>query len=110
MSRYFWPGIPYRSLTRYYKAFLPMAYSTLRGAHGISATRSYLTRTVAAIRASSGNPKLPVHLIGGLSGSMGAKETAGFLEAVARAKPFGFSLYAFDQTTAAAWKALARRR
>ena len=37
MSQYFWPDIPYRSLTRYYKAFLPMAYSTLRGVHGRAA-------------------------------------------------------------------------
>jgi hypothetical protein len=108
-SQYFWPDIPYRSLTRYYKAFLPMAYSTLRGAHGRAETRKYLTSTASAIRTASGNARFPIHLIGGLSGSMGKKETAGFMHAVAMAKPFGYSLYAFGQTTPAAWRALARR-
>ena len=39
---------------------------------------------------------------------MGAKETAGFMQAVAQTKPFGYSLYAFGQTTPAVWRALAR--
>ncbi len=108
MSPYFWPEIPYYSLTHYYKAFLPMAYSTLRGVHGRAGTLRYLASTVSAIRTASGNPAFPIHLIGGLSGSMGAKETAGFVQAVARTKPIGYSLYAFGETTPAAWRALAR--
>jgi len=107
MSPFFWPELPYRLLTHYYKAFLPMAYSTLRGIHGRAATREYLTSTVTDIRTASGDPKFPIHLVGGLSGSMGAKATAGFVQAVAQAKPVGYSLYAFDQTTPAAWRALA---
>ena len=39
---------------------------------------------------------------------MGAKATAGFVQAVAQTKPLGYSLYAFGQTTPAAWRALAR--
>jgi hypothetical protein len=110
MSEYFWPDIPYSSLTRYYQAFLPMAYSTLRGAHGRRETLRYLAETASAIRAASGDPRLPIHLIGGLSGSMGGRETAGFMRAVATTSPVGYSLYAFDQTTPAAWRALSRRR
>lgn len=106
MSPSYWPGIPYRELARTYGAFLPMAYSTLRGVRGRRATSSYLTATVAAIRASAGRPSLPVHLIGGLSGSMGPKETAGFMQAVARSRLLGYSLYPFFGTTSAIWKAL----
>jgi hypothetical protein len=109
MSPYYWPDIPYRSLTRYYKAFLPMAYFTMRGIHSRAGARAFLTSTVSDIRAASGDPAFPIHLIGGLSGSMRAKETNGFVDAVAQAKPFGYSLYAFGQTTPAAWRALARR-
>jgi hypothetical protein len=108
MSPYYWPGIPYSSLTHYYKAFLPMAYSTMREIHTWRGTRAFLSSTVTAIRTASGNAKFPIHIIGGLSGSMGAKETAGFLQAVARTKPFGYSLYAFGQTTPATWRAIAR--
>lgn len=108
MSPTYWPEIPYHALTRYYKAFLPMAYSTLRGIHGRRATSAYLTATVSDIRAASGDLSFPIHLIGGLTAAMYAKETAGFVQAVAQTKPSGFSLYAFGQTKPATWRALAR--
>jgi hypothetical protein len=109
MSPSYWPDIPYSTLSHYYKAFLPMAYSTMRGIRGRKGTRAFLASTVTDIRDASGKPKFPIHIIGGLSGSMGAKTTAGFMQAVAQTKPFGYSLYAFGQTTPAAWRALARR-
>jgi hypothetical protein len=108
MSSSYWPEIPYRSLTRYYQAFLPMAYATLRGIHGRRGTRAFLTATASDIRTASGDPTLPVHLIAGLSGSMSAKATAGLVDAAAQTKSFGYSLYAFGQTTPAAWRVLAR--
>ena len=106
MSPSYWPGIPYRSLTRSYDVFLPMAYSTLRGARGSRATLRYMAATVAAVRTGTGNPHVPIHLIGGLSGAMGATETAGFMRAVAACVPFGYSLYAFPTTRRAAWASL----
>jgi hypothetical protein len=102
----YWPGIPYRALTRSYDVFLPMAYSTVRGVRGSRATLAYLSATVAAIRKGTGNPLIPIHLIGGLSGAMGAGETAGFMRAVADCIPLGYSLYAFPTTRPAAWTAL----
>lgn len=105
MSPSYWPGIPYRALARSFDVFLPMAYSTYR-VHGSRATLAYLSATVGAVRAASGNPDVPIHLIGGLSGGMGAGETAGFMRAVARCAPLGFSLYAFPRTSRAAWTAL----
>ena len=106
MSPSYWPEIPYHALTRYYNAFLPMAYSTLVGMRGRARTAAYLVATVSDIRAASGEASFPVHLIGGLTGAMRAKETAGFMQAVARTRPFGYSLYAFGQTTPATWRAL----
>jgi hypothetical protein len=85
-----------------------MAYSTLKDIHGRAPTLAYLTSTVTDIRAASGDPSFPIHLIGGLSGSMRAKETNGFMQAVAQTHAFGYSLYAFGQTTPSAWRALAR--
>ncbi|HUZ16483.1 MAG TPA: hypothetical protein VMU72_09955 [Gaiellaceae bacterium] len=107
MSPYFWPDIPYSSLTRYYKAFLPMAYFTMRGIHSRSGASAFLTSTVSQIRAASGHPRFPVHLIGGLSGKMGPQATAGFMRAVTQTKLLGFSLYDFDEMTPAVWRALA---
>ena len=105
MSPSYWPRIPYRALARSYDVFLPMAYSTFR-VRGSKATLAYLSATVAAIRAASGNGNLPIHLIGGLSGGMGAGETAGFMRAVTACAPLGYSLYAFPRTRPSMWKAL----
>lgn len=107
MAPSYWPGIPYRKLTRFYDVFLPMAYSTLRGIQGNEPTRAYLSATVDAVRARTGNPDVPIHLIGGLSKTMGRHETTGFTSAVAACAPFGYSLYSFPATRRATWTALA---
>ena len=103
----YWPGFPYRGLARSYGAFLPMAYFTDAHVHGSGPTRAYLAADVADIRAGTGDPDVPIHLIGGIAGSMGAPETAGFMRAVADCAPLGYSLYEFPITSAATWKALA---
>jgi hypothetical protein len=109
MSPYYWPDIPYSDLTRYYKAFLPMAYSTMREIHTRAGTRDFMASTVTSIRDASGDPSFPIHIIGGLANSMGAAETAGFLKAVAMTKPAGYSLYTFGLTTPATWRAIERQ-
>ena len=102
----YWPGFPYRPLARYYGAFLPMAYFTDAHVHGIAPTRAYLAAGVAEIRTRTGNPAVPIHLIGGIAGSMGARETTGFMRAVADCAPLGYSLYEFPITSRATWRAL----
>ena len=109
MSPYYWPGIPYRTLARYYDVFLPMAYSTMKGIHGEKATLAYLSATVETIRTSVGNPKVPIHLIGGLGHQMGGRETTGFMRAINAYRPLGYSLYALPATQQAAWAALRTR-
>ncbi len=102
----YWPRFPYRPLARFYNVFLPMAYATDAHVHGSRATRAYDAADIAAIRARTGNPHVPIHLIGGIAGSMGAEETAGFLRAVADCAPLGYSLYEFPITPRATWTAL----
>ena len=106
MSPYYWPDIPYRTLARYYDVFLPMAYSTMKGIRGRTATLAYLSATVRAIRTSAGNPRVPIHLIGGLGHQMGGGETSGFMRAIDAYRPLGYSLYALPTTQRAAWSAL----
>jgi hypothetical protein len=103
----YWPRFPYRGLARYYDVFLPMAYFTDARVHGERRARTYLATDVAAIRARTGNPQMPVHLIGGIAGSMSAGDTSGFMSAVADCTPLGYSLYEFSLTSRATWKALA---
>ena len=104
----YWPGFPYRPLAHLYTVFLPMAYSTNAGVRGSKATRAYLAADVAAIRTRTGDPHVPIHLIGGIAGSMGAKETAGFMRAVADCSPLGYSLYEFPITSRTAWRSLGK--
>jgi hypothetical protein len=103
---HYWPRFPYRALARIYDAFLPMAYFTDAHVHGTEPTRAYLAADVADIRTRTGNRNVPIHLIGGIAGSMGASETAGFMRAVADCAPLGYSLYEFPITSQATWKAL----
>jgi hypothetical protein len=104
--RHYWPHFPYRSLARLYDVLLPMAYFTDRDIHGIRASRAYLAADVAIIRRRTDNPRIPVHLIGGIAGSMRAADTTGFMRAVADCRPLGYSLYAFSVTRQAMWSAL----
>jgi len=104
----YWPHFPYRGLARFYDVFLPMAYATDRHIRGIEATRGYDAADIAIVRAQTGKPHVPVHLIGGLANAMGTREVAGFLRAVADCSPLGYSLYAFSVTRQATWKALTR--
>lgn len=103
----YWPRFPYRQLSRIYDVFLPMAYSTDRHIHGIGATRAYNTADIAIIRARTGKPHVPIHLIGGIANRMGPRETGGFMRAVADCAPLGYSLYDFPLTSRASWRALA---
>ncbi|HJU37187.1 MAG TPA: hypothetical protein VJ716_07215 [Gaiellaceae bacterium] len=102
----YWPRFPYRQLARYYDVFLPMAYATDAGVRGIGATRAYNAADVAIIRRRTGRPRVPIHLIGGLAGTMGAREITGFMQAVGDCGPLGYSLYAFPITPRATWRAL----
>jgi hypothetical protein len=105
----YWPRFPYRQLSEIYNVILPMAYATDRHIHGIKATRRYDAADVAIVRARTGRPQVPIHLIGGLANRMGPRETAGFMRAVADCRPFGYSLYDFPLTSPDAWKWLTAR-
>jgi len=101
----YWPGFPYGQLAQSYDVFLPMAYSTYR-VKGRTMSARYVMRSVALLRAGAG-ADVPVHVIGGIANRMGPSETAGFLDAVARCGPIGYSLYDFPITSSGTWKALA---
>jgi hypothetical protein len=101
----YWPGFPYSDLWRVYDVFLPMAYFSYR-AHGDAAVASYVRRSIGIIRARTGDPDVPIHVIGGISQRTDAAEARGFMRAVRGCRTFGFSLYDFFGTSAAAWRTL----
>ena len=103
---HYWRSFPYRAVARLYDVFLPMAYFTDHHVHGIRRVRSYLAADVAVIRHRTGNPHVPIHLIGGISGSMTATDTTAFMRAVADCRPLGYSLYAFSVMRRGQWPKL----
>ena len=101
----YWPGFPYSDLSRIYDVFLPMAYFSYR-ARGSDAVNRYVARSVQIIRGRIGDPRIPIHVIGGLSHETSPAEARGFMRAIHGCRTLGFSLYDFYGTTRAAWKTL----
>jgi hypothetical protein len=103
----YWPGFPYVGLARIYDVFLPMAYFSYR-AHGGTAVSRYVQTSVRIIRQESGNPDVPIHVIGGLADAADQPETAAFAQTVASCGVLGLSLYDLDGTKRQAWSLLGR--
>jgi hypothetical protein len=101
----YWPGFPYRELARIYDVFVPMAYFTYHATEP-AAVREYLSESITVIRARTGNPAVPIHLIGGLSEDTGRAQARAFVQAVGDCAPVGYSLYEFPSTSRAAWSLL----
>jgi len=102
----YWPRFPYATLRQSFDVFMPMAYFTYR-AKGRGASARYVMRSVALLRAAAG-PDVRVHVIGGVASYASTADVTGFMDAVTRCAPVGYSLYDFPITSASAWAALAR--
>ena len=101
-----WPGFPFRALAPYYDVFLPMAYSTLRGA-GAGFVYAYTRANVGFLRSATGRP---VHLIAGLSDGLSGSEAAAAMRGARASGAIGASFYDFSLSLDATWAALARFR
>ena len=103
----YWPGFPYAELAGLYDVFLPMAYFTYR-VKGPDAVYGYAARSLAILRAETGNPEVTVHLIGGTASRTTAVEAKAFGQLVVDDERLaGWSLYDWFTTRAALWQSLA---
>jgi hypothetical protein len=103
----YWPAFPYARLKRAYDVFLPMTYFTYWVRGRIAAT-SFTASNVRIIRRQTGDPAVPVHVIGGIGGDATRGETAGFVRAVNERHAIGASYYTFPLTTRVDWSVLSR--
>lgn len=105
VAQQYWPGFPYREVDALYDVFLPMAYWTgdTRGAAGV---HRRTRQAIALIRGRTGNPSVPVHVIGGLASYASAAEVRGFVQAAIRSGAAGASLYDAPITSAIQWQQL----
>ena len=101
----FWPNFPYFTVASNYDVMLPMAYSSYR-AHGRDETYDYITECFRILREETGDPSIPVHIIGGIAQTYSAKETQGFISAARVHGALGASIYDMATTNAESWPSL----
>jgi hypothetical protein len=100
-----WPRFPYRRLRKYYDVFLPMAYSSFRG-KGTSFVYGYTTANVQYVRLMTGDPTLPVHVIGGIADKLRSAEDAAVVRAAREQGALGVSFYKLRLSGDEEWQAL----
>lgn len=100
-----WPRFPYRRLRKYYDVFLPMAYSSFRG-KGTSFVYGYTTANVQYVRLMTGDPTLPVHVIGGIADKLRSGEDAAVVRAAREQGALGVSFYKLRLSGDEEWQAL----
>lgn len=101
----YWPNFPYADLALTYDVFLPMGYFSYRptdlgGAYG------YTVRNVALIRRGTGDPQVPIHIIGGVGNDVSAAQVNAFVRATRDCGVSGASMYDFSTTVPGGWKYL----
>jgi hypothetical protein len=102
----YWPGFPYAQLAQIYDVFLPMVYWTF-SVKGPEGTYGYLAWSLAILREATGEPRLPIHLVGGTTDHARLTEVQAFAQVVHDQGPVvGWSLYDWFATKPAAWPIL----
>jgi hypothetical protein len=101
-----WPSFPWAQLATTADAFAPMIY-TSGSVRGFDATYGYVTRALRLLRTDTGEPDVPIHVIGGVANGLGPEELAGFAAAIADdGDTIGVSLYDWLTTRPAEWAVL----
>lgn len=109
LNRSWWPNFPYRELSRYMDAWMPMAYWSYRRAGSFPEWGDpyrYTAESVTRLRTLTGRPNLPVHPIGGEGTGMTVDDAARMAIAVSDTGAIGGSVYDDRITPQAVYPAL----
>ena len=106
-----WTGFPWRSLADVSDIFMPMAYWSFR--HDCSdkpehCAYGYTKGNVEQVRALTGKPRVPVHVIGGIGDEISTNDVNDFVRAANAANVYGGSLYDYQTTRQEYWPLLAK--
>jgi hypothetical protein len=101
----FWPGFPWPQLASTYDVILPMSYWSVRRPEWHSGER-YIGENIDRIRASTGQPDIPIHAIGGVADAASVTDVKGMVHAIQARGILGGSLYDWNTSQPAQWKAL----
>lgn len=102
----YWPGFPYAQLNGIYDVFVPMGYFTYHVA-GATKVHDETADNIEMIRSATGDPTVPIHVIGGVADQTSAREARAFVQAVREHGVLGASLYNWSLTRDAHWAELA---
>jgi hypothetical protein len=90
-----------------YDVILPMSYWTVH-ASGERPAYRHIRDALRIIRTRTGDPSVPIHVIGGIAGHASNAEVRGFARAATAYSATGASLYDAAITTAGQWSELSR--
>jgi hypothetical protein len=107
VTQRYWPRFPYAQLRARYDVILPMSYWTVH-ASGERPAYRHIRDTLRLIRARTGDPSVPIHVIGGIASHASDAEVRGFARAAGAFSAAGASLYDAAITTAGQWNQLSR--
>ena len=102
MASAYWPSFPWKETAEIYDVMVPMGYFTFR-AHGFKQVREYTADNIKKIRAETGDPDVPIHVIGGIADAAGPTELKGFVKANRQHEVMGASLYDYPITSRRSW-------
>jgi hypothetical protein len=100
-----WSGFPYVRLAEIYDVFLPMSYYTFH-VGGEAPAHDEVAASIPIIRSKTGDPAVPIHVIGGIADDSDAAETRGFVRAAREHGVLGASLYNWSLTRKHDWTEL----
>lgn len=101
----YWPNFPYKKVSKLYDVFVPMGYFSFR-TNGYRGVKRYTTASIRNIQRASGDPDVPIHLIGGIGGETRVPEVKAFVRAVKGNDVLGGSYYDMTVTSDEEWKHL----
>ena len=106
----FWPDFPWAEIAGTYDLIVPMTYWSIRLPEWRDGNR-YVGENIDRIRASTGDPDIPIHVIGGIADEATADQVQGMLRAIeAREGVIGASLYDWATSSPDQWAVLAPLR
>jgi hypothetical protein len=100
-----WRNFPYAELNQIYDVFLPMAYFTFH-VGGEARVHDEVAASIPVIREGTGDPTVPIHVIGGIAHQASGPEVRGFVHAVREHGVLGASLYNWSLTREPDWAEL----
>jgi hypothetical protein len=102
----YWPDYPWAELATTYDVMMPMAYWSIRQGELREGGR-YVGENIDRIRATTGDPDIPIHVIGGIADGVTNTDLGAMVAAIEDRGAIGGSLYDWNTSRPAHWATLA---